>query len=81
MSCPEEIGRLISRTSWIGLLDPGAPYALDLGMQPVIRPDDVQVQIDVGDGGIVDGMQVRDGIATTRFEQIAPRRWVVEPRL
>lgn len=52
-----------------GLLEPGAPYVLDLGTQPVIRPDDVQVEITSGDGS-----------ASAQFEQVSARRLTVDDR-
>jgi len=63
-----------------GLLEPGAPYALDLGMQPVVRPDEVAVRVATVDGWEISsarGLDVRDGVATDRFELTQPRRFVV----
>ncbi len=66
-----------------GLLDPGSPYRLDLGMQPVVWPDDVSVSVALaGDAPIrsATGLRVDDGTASATFEQHAPRRFVVRGR-
>lgn len=63
-----------------GLLEPGAPYVLDLGMQPVVRRDAVSVGVTVPDGTDVesaDGLRVDGSRAGARFDQIEPRRFVV----
>lgn len=66
-----------------GLLEPGAPYALDLGMQPVVRLDDVSVRVAPAEGGDITaarGLRIRDGVASNRFELSEPRRFVVRTR-
>lgn len=52
-----------------GLLEPGAPYVLDLGMQPVITADDVRIDIASGDDA-----------TEAQFEQVRPRRFAVDGR-
>lgn len=62
-----------------GLVAPGR-YSLDVGMQPVVRPDRLEVQIE-GDRGHTPvagpGLVVGDDVATTRLQQLRPHRWSV----
>jgi len=65
-----------------GLLEPGAPYRLQLGRQPVIAPHVVDVRVQVPDGTLTAarGLTARGDEATAAFEQDRPRRFVVRSR-
>jgi Protein of unknown function (DUF4012) len=61
-----------------GFVEPGAPYQLDLGAQPVVRPDRVEVSVsgrraDVTSTG---GLSTDSGVGRAAFEQRQPRRFV-----
>ncbi|MFP5322548.1 MAG: DUF4012 domain-containing protein [Acidimicrobiia bacterium] len=63
-----------------GFIEPGAPYALDVGMQPVITPDELSVRVEPAEGWEVTsvrGLEVRDGVAAGRFALVEPPRIVV----
>jgi len=64
-----------------GTVEPGEPYVLELGRQPVVRPDDVEVTVRTASGGDIrraPGMEVADARAVARFRQDAPRIFRVE---
>ncbi len=62
-----------------GFVEPGEPYVLDLGTQPVVRPDQVQVSVSGWSGEEVvpvAGLRDDSGVARATFEQREPRRFV-----
>lgn len=62
-----------------GFVEPGAPYVLDLGTQPVVRPDRVEVSVSGPDGSEVtpvEGLSDDSGVGRAAFEQREPRRFV-----
>ena len=67
-----------------GLLEPGAPYVLDLGMQPVVRPDIVSVSVGVAADAEIEraaGMRIEGDRAVASFPQDRARRFAVRTAL
>lgn len=62
-----------------GLTDPGR-YGVDLGMQPVVRPDLLDVAVEAtrrAEAELGPGLTLRDGVASAQLEQLRPGRFAV----